>query len=181
MTYTALLRGVNVGGKNKISMPLLKSAFENSGFGNVETYINSGNIIFESDLDETSIIFECENLIAKDFGLRVSVALINRMELTEALENAPAWWDESPNSKHNAIFLIPPATSHEVLRQVGETKTEYEQVYCHGKLIFWSAPIATFSHTRWSNVVKNKAVYNSITIRNANTTKKLAEIMHKCS
>ena len=67
-------------------------------------------------------------------------------------------------------------TAEEVCKQVGEVKPEYEKVTCNGKMIFWSAPIATFSRTRWSKIVQNKAAYNAITIRNANTTKKLATL-----
>ena len=63
--YIALLRGINVGGKNIIKMTDLKTAFEGCGFQNVSTYINSGNILFDSELNESSIKTTCENLIAE--------------------------------------------------------------------------------------------------------------------
>ena len=177
MTRTiALLRGVNVGGNNKISMPELKAAFERRGFQNVVTYINSGNIIFDSGMDETAAKAACEELIEEGFGLKIAVGLITAADLAEALANAPDWWGGDPAAKHNAIFVIPPMDAQTVCAQVGELKPEYEKTAFHGRVIFWSAPLATFSHTRWSKIVQNRAVYNAVTIRNANTAKKLAEL-----
>lgn len=175
--YIALLRGINVGGKNKISMPELKAAFEDNGYKDVATYINSGNVIFSSsDDNEENLRKECESAIANRFKLNISVTIISAENLLAALQNAPIWWDEDTQSKHNAIFVIPPATATEVIEQVGIAKPEYEQIAYHGQVIFWSAPIKTFSRTRWSKIV-GKAVYNSITIRNANTTKKLLQFL----
>lgn len=172
--YIALLRGINVGGNNKIVMPELKAAFERQEFKNVVTYINSGNILFDSGLELQAVKTACESLLEKDFGLKITVGIISASDLIEALEHAPEWWNNGADSKHNAIFVIPPATAEEVCASVGEAKPEYENVAFHSNVIFWSAPIKTFSHTRWSKVVTNKSVYNLITIRNANTVLKLA-------
>lgn len=175
--YIALLRGINVGGKNKISMPELKAAFEDNGYKDVVTYINSGNIVFSSHNDnEESLKKECEAVIADRFQLNIPVTIVSAESLLAALQNAPDWWDEDSQSKHNAIFVIPPAIAAEVIEQVGFSKPEYEQIECYGQVIFWSAPIETFSKTRWSKIV-GKSVYNSITIRNANTAKKLLQLL----
>ncbi|MDR1564834.1 MAG: DUF1697 domain-containing protein [Oscillospiraceae bacterium] len=174
--YIALLRGVNVGGNNKIAMPQLKAAFEKAGFQNTFTYINSGNIIFESDLDEAAVKAACEALIAENFSLNILVCIITAAELHDALAHAPDWWGSAEDSKHNAIFLISPATAAEILAQIGETKPEVEKISCYGRVIFWSAPLATFSRTRLTKIVQSKAAYNAITIRNANTAKKLARL-----
>jgi uncharacterized protein (DUF1697 family) len=71
--------------------------------------------------------------------------------------------------------VIPPTTVEEVFDKVGGTKPEYEEVGHYGRVIFWSAPIETFSKTRWSKVV-GSSVYDSITIRNANTVKKVLQM-----
>jgi uncharacterized protein (DUF1697 family) len=174
--YISLLRGVNVGGKNKISMPELKAAFEKQGFENVVTYINSGNILFDSNLGLAEAKAACEDLITTGFGLKIAVAIIAADHLRDALAHAPGWWNSDADSTHNAIFAIPPATAAEIHSGVGETKPEYEKVFHYGSVIFWSAPRKTFSRTRYSKIVANKAVYNLITIRNANTTLKLAAL-----
>ena len=174
--YIALLRGINVGGNNIIKMADLKIAFEQRGFQNVITYINSGNIIFNSDLGEDTVKDICEKLIAEDFGLDIPVCVISAFNLIDAMAHAPDWWGSDPESKHNALFVISPMTTKEVLTQIGAIKPEYERIDYYGKVIFWSAPIATFSRTRLTKIVQSKAAYNAITIRNANTARKLAKL-----
>lgn len=174
--YIALLRGINVGGNNKVPMPELKPLFEQNGFADVVTYINSGNIIFASDITDTEKLkSECVRLLAEKYPFDIPVAVISVKDLSKALDNAPPWWNTDKDSKHNAIFVIPPVTVKEVFRQVGEAKPEYEKVDYYGRVIFWSAPLKTFSKTRWSKVVQS-SVYNSITIRNANTATKLVQL-----
>ncbi len=174
--YLIFLRGINVGGKNKVSMRELKELLEHNGFQNVFTYINSGNIIFSSDNFDTDFLKrQCEALLLEKFKLELSVMVISVDEFFEAIRNAPAWWGIDKEAKHNAIFVIPPTTVAEVFEEVGKYKPEYEQVGFFGSVIFWSAALKTFSRTRWSKVV-GSAVYNSITIRNFNTVKKLLEL-----
>lgn len=149
---------------------------EKNGFQDVVTYINSGNIIFSSDNSNIEFLKRnCEALIFEKFKLELSVMIIAAEELIDALSNAPYWWDIDKESKHNAIFVIPPTTVDEVFKEVGEIKPEYEKVSSFGRVIFWSAPLKTFSRTRWSKVA-GKSVYNEITIRNSNTVKSLVEL-----
>lgn len=174
--YIALLRGINVGGNNKVPMPELKILFEQNGFADVVTYINSGNVIFSSDTtDIEKLKLNCERLLTEKYPFDIPVAIVSVKDLTEALDNAPSWWNTDKDSKHNAIFVIPPVTVAEVFEHVGETKPEYEKVGYYGRVIFWSAPLITFSRTRFSKIVQF-SVYNSVTIRNANTANKLVQL-----
>ncbi len=176
MIYIALLRGVNVGGNNKIQMPKLKKCFENIGFKNVTTYINSGNVIFESEeLNKMGIIAKCIDVIEAEFCVAVDLEIIGLSELEYALKNAPDWWGSDEDSKHNAIFVIEPTKPEQIINDIGEINPEYEKIYVCGRVIFWSANIKTYSRTRLSKIV-GKSLYRSITIRNYNTTKKLLEI-----
>jgi uncharacterized protein (DUF1697 family) len=176
MRYVALLRGINVGGKNKVPMADLKACFEDAGYQNVTTYINSGNVIFDSEKTNlATLVQDCEQAIETRFGFLVRVSVISKTELHEAIANAPKWWDNDPDSKHNAIFVIAPAKAEEVMKAVGEAKPEYEKVAHVGNVIFWSAPVRTFSRTRWLGIVGSGA-YKDVTIRNANTAKKLVEL-----
>ena len=176
MKFIALLRGINVGGNNKVSMAELKICFEDLGFKNVQTYINSGNVIFDaSTTDKTKLVTLCEDAIEKKFGFRVVCSVIKASELHNALNKAPAWWGKDDRVKHNALFIIAPVTAAEIINEVGEAKPEYEKVAAIEPIIFWSAPLQTFGKTRYSKIVGTKS-YASITIRNANTTKKLAEL-----
>ena len=174
--YIALLRGINVGGNNMIRMADLKAAFERRGFQDVSTYINSGNIIFYSELNESTVKTICEALIAEDFSMDIPVCVISNADLNDAIAHAPGWWNNSADARHDAFFVIPPMTAASICTHVGAVKEEYESVAYHGRVIFWSAPMATFSRTRWSKISKDKAMYRAITVRNANTALKLAEL-----
>ena len=75
--YIALLRGVNISGKNKVPMAELKKAFEKLGFGAVKTYLNSGNVIFSSDEENIgSLTDRIETMIKERFGLDILVFVI---------------------------------------------------------------------------------------------------------
>jgi len=176
MKFIALLRGINVGGNNKVSMSELKNCFEVLGYQNVMTYINSGNVIFETSIvDKVLLVNQCEVAIENKFGFHVVCSIISASELSDCLAEAPSWWGKDTVSKHNAIFAIAPETAKGVMQQMGAGKIEYEKVEACEPIIFWSAPLDTFSRTRYSKIVGTKA-YRSVTIRNANTTKKLAEL-----
>ena len=175
-TFIALLRGINVGGKNKLNMTELRAAFARRGFQEAETYINSGNVIFQSDLDENAVKTICEELIAEDFGLTIPVCVILAADLKETLSHAPEWWSKTPDTRHDAFFTLPPITAEEIYVHIGAVKEEYEKVSFHGSVIFWSAPMATYSRTRWSKLSKDKTMYHAITVRNANTVIKLSEL-----
>jgi uncharacterized protein (DUF1697 family) len=174
--YIALLRGINVGGNNKIDMKELAAAFAQAGFFDVHTYINSGNVIFLSEMDAAAAQSACEDLIAERFGLSIAVAVLAAEDLTDALAHAPDWWGKTPDTKHSAIFVIPPAKAEDILAEMGEIKPEYERITHHGNLIFWSAPLKTFSRTQYSSSPK-RTTYQKVTIRNHTTAYKLADIV----
>jgi uncharacterized protein (DUF1697 family) len=158
-------------------MPDLKAAYARRGFQNVITYINSGNVIFESALGEKAVTETCETLMVEDFEMNIPVCVLPATELVASLSHAPSWWNRGgPDVRHDAFFVIPPMTPKEICARIGAIREEYEQVYYHGRIIFWSAPIATFSRTSWSRISRDKVAYCTITVRNANTTLKLAAI-----
>ena len=106
--YIALLRGINVSGKNKIAMSELKSGFLELGLEGVATYLNSGNVIFSTAAKGVSILSEQIEAMIKDrFGLEIPVFLISQQELNEILQNAPDWWgDENKEIYDNLIFMM---------------------------------------------------------------------------
>lgn len=176
MKYIALLRGVNVGGNNIISMRGLQAGLTAAGFAQVSTYINSGNVLFESaKSDKNKLTASFSAAMEQSCGFSVPLALLSADELAAALDAAPPWWGADDTAKHNAIFIIAPATAKEVADSAGEIKPQYESLHITEHIIFWSAPLATFSRTRWSKVV-GSAAYQNITIRNANTAKKLRQL-----
>ena len=171
--YIALLRGINVGGKNKVPMAQLRLVFEEMGFSGVKTYINSGNVIFDSEISD---IYElksiCEMAILNRFSLSIPVVIISATELYEIVNNAPEWWDIENESINYMIFLIHPTCIEEIFEVIGDVKPEYEQVTHYRNIIFWAGPLKTFSKARWSKIASS-SVSNKVIIRNANTIKKI--------
>lgn len=120
-------------------MPLLKLAFEEIGFLNVSTYINSGNILFSTnENDRIKLIDLFQSIIYEKFLLNIPVTIVSLNELSDILENTPKWWDINSDKEiiNQVIFLIPPTTIEEVYKAVGEEKLEYEKVR-HYKMLYF--------------------------------------------
>ena len=175
--YIIFLRGVNVSGKNRVSMSLLKEALILNGFHDVQSYINSGNILVTTDILNLSVIKEkSESIIRDAFLLEIPVFVISVNELKNILTFAPEWWgDGNREVIHYAIFLIPPITIEAVYLALGDIKSEYEKVSHQDNVIFWSAPKNTFSKSRGSKLASS-TVNNNITIRNSNTVNKMISL-----
>lgn len=176
--YVALLRGINVGGRNVVKMADLRAAVERAGVQDVTTYINSGNLLFSTGLDEPAAQALCQDVIARELGLDVSVCVISASDLRQAMAQAPDWWNDGPDSKHNVFFAIPPATVDEICSRVGPVRQEHEKALGVERVVFWSAPVVTFSRTRWSKMIStDKTVHHAITVRNARTALTLARMV----
>ena len=177
MKYVALLRGINVGGNHKVSMSELKGVFEKLGFQNVSTYINSGNVLFETAREsDATLVQECQAAFESQFGFSVPLAVISAQDFTSAMKNAPAWWNKQPDDKNNAIFVIAPATARQEMEQVGPLKADYEKVAAAGPIIFWTTSFKNLNRTRYKSIVGG-TTYQQVTIRNANTTQKLLNLL----
>lgn len=117
--YIALLRGINVGGKNKIKMAELKTALENIGLKQVQTYIQSGNVLFVSEKDESTLRKEIEQMIEVVFGITLIVVLRTAAEMRRIVEHCPfpeellaeAAATCAGESLHVAMLPEPPALS----------------------------------------------------------------------
>lgn len=91
--YITFLRGINISGKNKISMSQLKKSLEQLGFENVQTYLNSGNIVFSTyDEKKEKLSQIIHNMIKNQFGFDIPVYIISQEELIDVVNNAPEWW-----------------------------------------------------------------------------------------
>jgi len=180
-TYTlfvALLRGVNVGGNNMISMSSLKKSFEALGFTDVVTYINSGNIIFKSkEADARKLEKKIEQVLSKEYQLGSKVVLRSLSEMAKIVESLPRKWTGDSRWRYNVIFLRHTIDSEEILKELEVKKDIEEVVYCPGAL-FWSAQVDELTRTNMLKLSSRKT-YQDMTIRNVNTTRKLYELMKK--
>ncbi|OGF50254.1 MAG: hypothetical protein A2231_04780 [Candidatus Firestonebacteria bacterium RIFOXYA2_FULL_40_8] len=175
-TYIAFIRGINVGGKNIIKMESLRLEFEKMGFQSVKTYIQSGNVIFKSELKDTIRIEETiEKALSKAFKYKAKVLVRSKKEMKDTILNFPGIFRE-PEWKHNIIFLSKKIDSKNILKQL-EIKKDIEQTsYCKG-VLFWSAKLDKIIR---SNMLRLSArpEYKEMTVRNTNTTKKIIELMN---
>ena len=108
--YIALLRGINISGKNKISMPELKTALTENGFADIKTYLNSGNVLFSDDeMDVVKLAERLRIIISETFQLEIPVFVISQDELKGLFSKAPSWWgSDSKDIYDNLIFAIAP-------------------------------------------------------------------------
>lgn len=176
--YIALLRGINISGKNKIAMSELKKGFTELGFAEVTTYLNSGNVIFLSDVDDENIISnKIELMIKEKFDLDIPVFIILQEKLKELLNNAPDWWgDDNKEIYDNLIFIMPPLSYEEIYNEIGNPKAEYEKVYNYKNVIFWSFSRKDYQKTNWWAKTASSNISDKITIRTANTVRKIVGI-----
>jgi uncharacterized protein (DUF1697 family) len=176
--FVALLRGVNVGGNNMISMSALKKSFEALGFNDVVTYINSGNIIFKSkEADARKLEGKIEKMLLKEYQLDSRVVLRSLSEMKKIVESLPENWTTDRDWRYNVIFLRHTIDSKDILRELELKKDIEEVVYCPGAL-FWSAQTSELTRTNMLKLSSRK-MYLDMTIRNQNTTRKLYELMKK--
>ena len=176
--FVALLRGVNVGGNNMISMSSLKSSFERLGFKDVSTYINSGNIIFTSkEADARKLERNIERVLSKEYELGSKVVIRSLPEMEKLVKSLPKTWSADPSWRYNVIFLRHTIDSEEALDGLFP-KSDVEQVTYRPGALLWSAQVSNLSRT---NMLKlsSKKIFQDMTVRNLNTTKKLLALMSK--
>ena len=181
MKYIVLLRGVNISGKNKVSMPKLKQLLEENNYQNVSTYLNSGNIIIESNINNKELIIEnISKIIEFNFNIKIPIYIMTVPELEDILNNSPSWWGTTNKEIYdNLIFIIPPTTYEEVYNTIGSPKENVDQIEEYHNTIFWSFVLKDYRKSTWWIKTASTSITNKITIRTANTMKKLLQLFQK--
>lgn len=179
--YVTLLRGINISGKNKISMNELKESLKKLNLSNIITYFNSGNIIFETnEKNKTKLMKQVKQHIKDTFALDIPVFIIEIKELEELLNNEPDWWKETNKQKYdNIIFIIELHTYKEIYNVLGEPKKEYEIIKEYKNNIFWSFDLRYYQKTNWWSKTASTSISKYITIRTKNTMKKILGLVNK--
>jgi uncharacterized protein (DUF1697 family) len=178
--FVALLRGVNVGGNNMISMKSLKESFETLGFVNVSTYINSGNIIFHSkEADPRKLERKIEQMLSSDYQLDSKVVLRSLSEMEKLMNDLPRSWNEDSSWRYNVIFLRYSIDSEKILTEL-PANSDIEQVVYRPGALLWSTQATQMSQSQLGKLSSRKT-FRDMTVRNLNTTRKLYELMKKAS
>lgn len=172
--HVALLRGINVGGKNLIRMPALAEAFTDAGYGDVSTYIQSGNVLFTTAAtDARALEVAVEDMLQERFDLPIRVVVRSRGELAATVAAAPKDHG-APHLRSDVIFLKHPLTVDEALAAFPELRDGVDSVAPGPDAIYFSRVDAQASRSRLSKIVGTPN-YRFMTIRNWRTTTTLLE------
>ncbi|APV45366.1 hypothetical protein Dform_02057 [Dehalogenimonas formicexedens] len=177
MVYVALLRGVNVGGKGLVSMTDLKAELNGLGFREVRTYIQSGNILFETNDDVATVRHKLEDLLKAKFKIDTLVIVKTREQLKQVAQNAPEAWHSRDDLRRYVAFISEPLDPGDVLPEV-ELKEGIDSVKEGPGVLYFSILLSGRTRSRLNRLM-SKPVYRSISFRDFTTVQKLAEMIEQ--
>ncbi len=176
MIYVALLRGINVGGKNKVDMKELKATFEQAGMSSVTTYINSGNVIFANkSLDTKSLTAKLENAIKKKIGFAIKLVIKDIRNIHEIAEKLPDTWKNDDTMKCDVLFLWDKVNTPDIVKNLIIKPDIDDVVYTPGAIL-WRVDRKNVTRSGLMKIIGTD-LYGQVTIRNCNTVRKLSDRM----
>jgi uncharacterized protein (DUF1697 family) len=176
--YVALLRGINVGGRNLVAMKDLRAALEAHGLEKVSTYIQSGNVLFETDAARGSLETDIEATLEKAFGVPLVVVVRSHRQLHAVIDKAPAGFGTDPDTYYSdTLFLKAPLTAEQVM-DVVQLRDGVDQAWPGSGVVYFARLGAQRTRSKLSTIV-GKPEYKQLTIRNWATTTKLFSLLDK--
>ncbi len=179
-TYVVLIRGINVGGKNKIPMAGLRKCLEELGFSNISTFIASGNVILQSNKRAKGVKAQIEEALPKNFKLDdeiIKVLVLTPNQLQAIIDNKPQGFGEQPEKYHSdAIFLMGIDSTQAM--PAFNPREGVDKVW-RGEGVIYSQRLSSQRTKSRLNKIMGSPIYKSMTIRNWNTTTKLLDILKK--
>ena len=172
MRYVALLRGINVGGNTLIKMAELKACFEEIGLDEVSTYIASGNVLFEAEKADPVAL---EEAIEARFELPVKVVVLDRAAYARIVKAIPKAWIGDKALRANVAFVRPGTDAKKVIREL-DPDPAIEEVKAVKGAILWATRRDALNRSTMRKLIAG-AAYKELTVRNLNTTLKLAELV----
>ena len=177
---TLLVRGINVGGKHKVVMAQLRQELTELRLENVETYINSGNIFFDTSIVRNQLVETLKGFFEKHYPFIQSFSLLSNEDYEKELRNLPDWWNYEMARK-DVLFYTEGLDMNQVIEKVNSLEL-VDEVLHFGRLgIFWGKlSETTYSKTAYHKHLLKMPFYRNITIRNANTFDKIGQLLkHK--
>lgn len=176
--YVVLIRGINVGGKNKMPMSKLKTCFEKLGFSDVTTYIASGNVILGSNKSADQIKTLIEKALPKHFKLDselLKVLVLTKSQIQAVVSHKPKGFGEEPKKYHSDAIFLMGITATQAMK-VFSPKEGVDTIW-KGKGVIYSQRLSKLRTKSRLNRIMMAPEYKSMTIRNWNTTTKLAQLV----
>lgn len=175
--YVALLRGINVGGNNRVEMKKLKQVFESLGFDAVSTYINSGNVLFESDQSDTdALVAKIEKALNDSFGFPLKIVLRDKRTLESVCKAIPPDWENNAEQKSDVLFLWDAFQKKSTIDLIDTNPNADTLKYASGSIL-WNVKKKVFTKSRMKKFI-GTIVYKNMTARNVNTVRKLLVLMN---
>ncbi len=177
--YALLVRGINVGGKNKVVMAELRQELTELGMEKVETYINSGNIFFTSTAPKVKLIERLETFFETRYTFIQSFSLLSQEDYEAEVENLPDWWNEDLARK-DVLFYTEGLDVDQVIATVESLELKDEVLHFGKRGIFWGKfSEESYSKTAYHKYLLKMPFYRYITIRNAKTFDKIDQMLKK--
>jgi uncharacterized protein (DUF1697 family) len=175
--YVALLRGINVGGKNPVKMTALVACFEEHGFEDVVTYIQSGNVVFAAPASSAAALTgRVEAMLAAALALPISVVLRTAAEMRSTVDGAPPSFGARPGVyRYDVAFLKAPLDAKTALAQV-PTRPGVDEAHAGPGALYFRRLIAKASQSRLTRLTQ-LPIYPRMTIRNWTTTQTLVRMV----
>lgn len=177
-SFVVLLRGINVGGKNKVSMAALKRCLEEQGYENVVPYIQSGNVLLQSDLDAKMLAPQIESILSQNFTLdsaTIKVLVLTKNQLQAVIDEKPQGFGEQPEKYHSDVIFLMGIDAAQAMA-VFNPREGVDHIWPGNGVIYSQRLSALRTKSRLSSIVGTTA-YQSMTIRNWNTTTKLLSLI----
>jgi len=174
--WVALLRGINVGGRNKVLMADLRRAFESAGYASVATYIQSGNVLFDASAPANDLEDEIEAMLESRFGIPLVVVVRSHQQVRHVVEAAPDWFGSSPDTHYcDTVFLKAPLTSEQAMGVV-RLREGVDAAWPGDGVVYFQRLGARRSESRLSAIIGTPQ-YQLMTIRSWSTTTKLLALL----
>jgi|SRR6266404_853577 len=174
MRYVALLRGINVGGNNMIKMETLRAAFSSLGFEKVKSYINSGNLLFDTaKSNDKELAKRVHDAIEREFGFDISVMVRSMDEIDEIVKNNP-YEGQFENDKYLHVFFLDRELTAEENKLLMQKSNENELITVDGRTIYCMLRISIIDSALGKGFIDKKLKVPA-TARNWRTVKKIAE------
>ena len=179
MEYVALLRGINVGGNNKVVMSELREQIADEGYTNVRTYINSGNLLFEAEatVPREDVAREVEDLLARRYEFPIRLALLTAQDYLAQLDDLPDWW-HGEVARRDALFYTRGLDRDHVRERIEAMELGDEAVHFGEHAVFWAKfDEKTFLKTAYHKRLLREDFYRQVTIRSGSTVEKIASML----
>lgn len=172
--HVVLLRGINIGSRNRIAMPALRDALTNAGFDDVRTYLQSGNVVLSSTSTPEDVAHRTERLIAEEFGLEIAAVVRTRAQLAKVVELNPLGRVAKDPKRYQVSFLAKKLTQ-DVLRRIEGAAAPKERVAVIGREIYAWHPNTIARSKLWA-LLAGQSLGVTATARNWTTVQKLLEL-----